>query len=187
VFVPTFVEASLECRGSGPPPRESLVQVVVSGLESAHSACCPGSDATISSPKPWSVPLLPPAFAYSSPDVPVTPPLICSDPQTIAFPSFWRQEYPRAGVGHNVRKHARVTILENSTARPTHNPKVACFAQVLSPLLKDHDELAVFVFKICTICASPPAWFDGYQHPKRLLAGYCRVLSTFIQIFKILF
>jgi hypothetical protein len=84
---------SLEGRGSGPPPQEPLLRVVVSEHENVRSAlldppeCYYGSVSAISSPRILNVPRLAPILTCSIPDVPATPPSICSDPQSIALPS----------------------------------------------------------------------------------------------------
>lgn len=64
----------------------------------------------------WSGLRLLPAFAYSSPDVPATPPSIYCDPRSIALPSLpstfvFPQGYsPRTGLGYEEDKQDKVTM-----------------------------------------------------------------------------
>src|SRR6266487_1744841 len=92
-FDPIFQADGLGSQGCGSLLPQPIPVAVVSELVIAHSGprglpayyCeCASS---ISSPRVWSVPPLPPVCACSIPGVPATPPSICTDPQPIALPS----------------------------------------------------------------------------------------------------
>src|SRR6266511_431766 len=91
--VPVFQVGDPGSQGSAPPPlvpipgQVASLHATVRTTPPDHPADDPECASTISSSRVWSGPRLPPAFAYSSPDVPATPPSIYCDPRSIALPS----------------------------------------------------------------------------------------------------